>query len=452
MLLKNKKFWMGLVVVIGLVFATLGVSGKFTTTSADDTRIKIVYWHSMAGAPQIALNKLVSQYNASQTKYKIVAEYQGAYPESLPKYLNVAKSNVAPTIFQAQEIATSALIKSGATEPVQTFVDADSNYDVSDLEPGLVKYYTVNNKLRSMPFNSSVPVLYYNKTLVKKLGLKALPVDPSYSDITNLAKAITQKTNNKTKGMTLEAYGWLFEELTANQNAQLANHQNGREPGKRATKLNMTSPAAIKLMQWAKVNIDNKSFANYGAGSVAETNQLAGFLSNKVGIFMQSSASIGDIQAGAKFDVGVTYLPHPDDTPRNGLPIGGASLWVTKDKSTEQKNGAWDFLKFLASPKSQAQWRLETGYLATNKKAKEDPKVLAAVKKNPNLAVPTQQLETSKQNVVTQGLLVPILPIERANVEAAMQAIYAGANITKSLKAAEKATNESLAAYNAANP
>lgn len=450
MLFKQKKFWLSFILIIGLFFATLSIGGKFSTTSAADQRIKIVYWHSMAGAPQIALNKLVAQYNKSQTKYQIVPEYQGAYPESLPKYLNVASSNVAPTIIQAQEIATSALIKSNATQPVQDFIDQEQ-YDTSDLEPGILQYYTVNHKLRSMPFNSSVPVLYYNKSLVKKLGLDPLPVDPTYNDITKLAQAITQKTNHKTKGMTLEAYGWLFEELTANQNAQLANYQNGRAPGKYATKLNIATPAAIKTMNWAKTNIANGSFANYGAGTVAETNQLASFLSNKVGMFMQSSASISDIQSGAKFDVGVTYLPHPDDTPRNGLPIGGASLWITKSKSSAQKAGAWDFLKFLATAKAQAQWRLETGYLAINKKAQNEPKVVAAVKKNPNLAVPTQQLETSKQNVVTQGPLVPILPIERANVEAAMQAIYGGADVVKSLKTAEKATNTALAAYNDAN-
>ncbi len=37
-------------------------------------------------------------------------------------------------------------------------------------EPNIAAYYTVNNELYSMPFNSSTPILYYNKDMFEKQG------------------------------------------------------------------------------------------------------------------------------------------------------------------------------------------------------------------------------------------------------------------------------------------
>ena len=41
--------------------------------------------------------------------------------------------------------------ESGWTVPMQEMIDAD-NYDVSEIEPNLAAYYTIDNQLYSMPF------------------------------------------------------------------------------------------------------------------------------------------------------------------------------------------------------------------------------------------------------------------------------------------------------------
>lgn len=431
-----------------LVVILMGISHWETKTASASQRTTIIFWHSMGGKPAAALKQLVAKYNAAQDKYTVVPEYQGAYTESLPKYLNVANSSAAPAIVQAQEIATSTMLSTHSTIPMSQLL---AKQTTDQIEDNIARYYTVNQQLQAMPFNSSTPVLYYNKNLVEKLGLTPLPEDPSYSDVLNLAKALTEKTGGQTKGMTIEAYGWLFEELTANQNQMLANHDNGRAAGQYATKINIDTHAAKRLMQFMTQAIHDKSFVNYGSGDVAEANQQTAFLAGKVGIFMQSSASTGDLQTNATFKLGVTYLPHADGIARNGLALGGAALWANKNQSATIKKGVADFMQFMSSAPSQAQWRLATGYLAVNKNAKNLPQITAAVAKDPNLGVATKQLATSQKNSVTAGPLVPILPIERTNVETAMQSIANGADIDRSLKVAEDATNQALASYNAAN-
>ena len=39
----------------------------------------------------------------------------------------------------------------------------------------ITAYYTVNDELYSMPFNSSTPILYYNKDMFDKAGITDVP-------------------------------------------------------------------------------------------------------------------------------------------------------------------------------------------------------------------------------------------------------------------------------------
>ena len=119
---------------------------------------------------QEALNRIVEEYNTSQDEIQVNAEYQGTYDESLTKFNAVAGTDSAPTMIQTFEIGTMSMINSGQIIPIQEFVDADG-YDMSGLEENIINYYSLDGKFYSMPFNSSTPVMYYNKDAFKAAGL-----------------------------------------------------------------------------------------------------------------------------------------------------------------------------------------------------------------------------------------------------------------------------------------
>ncbi|HBT90243.1 MAG TPA: ABC transporter substrate-binding protein, partial [Ruminococcaceae bacterium] len=52
-------------------------------------------------------------------------------------------------------------------------------------------YYTVNDKLYSMPFNSSTPLLYYNKDAFKAAGLDPEKPPKTLEEIISLAPKLT---------------------------------------------------------------------------------------------------------------------------------------------------------------------------------------------------------------------------------------------------------------------
>jgi sn-glycerol 3-phosphate transport system substrate-binding protein len=402
----------------------------------------------MSGEPQKALDKIVKDYNQSQKKVVVKAEYQGEYTESLPKYQSVGGTEKAPTIVQVQEIGTKAMINSGFIEPVQKFIDQD-NYDTAQLEKNILSYYTVDNKLYSMPFNSSTPVLYYNADALKKAGIEIKSKDLTFEQLEDYAKKVTDSHAGKMKGFALQPYGWLFEELLANQGSLLVNKENGHAGT--PTKAVFNNEAGKSILQWAQNMIKDKSFVDYGTGANAGNDMVAGFLSEKVAMFIQSSANIRDVVNHADFEVGVAYLPHPESVQRNGVAIGGASLWMSKGKSSEEQKAAWDFMKFLASPHTQAEWHTGTGYFAIHPQAYKDPVVKEAYRKVPQLQVPVQQLQSTKASTATQGALMQSLPEERKAVENAMESVYNGEDIGRALDKAVKETNAAIKKANQVN-
>ena len=128
----------------------------------------ITFWHSMGGVNGEAIDTLVIKFNdENEYGFTVDAQYQGEYDDSLNKLKSAQIGNMGADLVQVYEIGTRFMIDSGWIVPMQQMIDADS-YDVSEIEPNLAAYYTIDNELYSMPFNSSTPILYYNKDLFEQ--------------------------------------------------------------------------------------------------------------------------------------------------------------------------------------------------------------------------------------------------------------------------------------------
>ena len=166
----------------------------------------VTFWHAMGGAAQEALNKIVEDYNNSQDKIQVNAEYQGTYDEALTKFHSVAGTDSAPTMIQVFEIGTMSMVNSGHIEPIQTFIDQDG-YDMSGLEENIINYYKIDDQFYSMPFNSSTPVMYYNKDAFEAAGLDPEAPPATFEAVEEAGKKITE-ANPEMKGFALQAV-WL---------------------------------------------------------------------------------------------------------------------------------------------------------------------------------------------------------------------------------------------------
>ncbi|MBM7838868.1 sn-glycerol 3-phosphate transport system substrate-binding protein [Alkalihalobacillus xiaoxiensis] len=428
------------ILISSMSIVALAACGSSDGTGGDEKTI-VTFWHSMGGPAQVALDQIVSSYNESQDEVQVNAEFQGTYEESLPKFHSVGGTEDAPTIIQVQEIGSMSMINSGNIEPIQRFID-EEEYDMSGLEENITNYYNIDGQFYSMPFNSSTPVMYYNKDAFEAAGLDPEAPPQTYEEIEAAGQTIAE-ANDGMRGFALQAYGWLFEELLANQGGHLLNNDNGRSD--LATEVAFDDEKGRSIFKWVERMIEDETFMNYGTNS---DNMVAGFLSGEVAMFMQSSAQSRDVIDNAPFEVGVGFIPYPEQEEREGVVIGGASLWMSAGKEDAEQEAAWDFMKYMATPEIQAEWHVGTGYFAINPAAYDEQVAQDAYVDMPQLQTAVQQLQATTPTVATQGALMDMIPEERKIIETALESVYNGENADAAF---DEAVNQVNAAIEQAN-
>ncbi|MED4401915.1 ABC transporter substrate-binding protein [Metabacillus fastidiosus] len=404
-------------------------------------KTEVVFWHAMSGPLEEALKRLADDFNKSQDKIEVKPEFQGTYEEALTKFNAVAGTEDAPTIMQTFEVGTKYMIDTGKIEPVQKFIDED-NYDISQWEKNISSYYTVDGKQYSMPFNSSTPVVIYNKDAFKEAGLDPEKAPETYSELKEAAKKLTKEDKSQ-YGFSILNYGWFFEQMLAVQGGLYVDQENGRKGD--ATKATFNDEKGLKVFQL--ISDMHKEGTYYNVGQNWD-DMRAAFQSKKIAMYLDSSAGVKNIVDNAPFEVGVAYLPIPDDVEREGVIIGGASVWMSNGISEERQKAAWEFMKYLTTPEVQAKWHIETGYFAINPKAYEEDIVKKEWEKYPQLKVTVDQLHDTKTSTATQGALISVFPESRQKVVAGMESLYQGADPKKALDQAAEETNRALEVAN----
>ncbi|NBD24407.1 ABC transporter substrate-binding protein [Paenibacillus glycinis] len=404
--------------------------------------VKVVWWHSMSGELGKAVTQLVADFNASHPDIQVEEVYQGTYDDSLNKMKASLDSKSGPSLIQVYEIGSKFMVDSKAITPVQDFIDSE-NYDVSNLEENILGYYTFDNKLYSMPFNTSNPILYYNKDMFKAAGLDPEKPPATYEEVKNAAKALTK--DGKT-GASFAIYGWFMEQFFANQGAEYDNNGNGRTDT--ATESLVNADAGVKTLTWWKDLVDSKVALNLGR-KTDDTKKA--FLAGQIGMTLDSTASLRGIVDGAKgkFEVGTAFLPKPEGAGDGGVVVGGASLWIMNNKPADEQKAAWEFIKYLAQPDTQAKWHINTGYFPITKKAYDEQIVKDNMAAYPQFKTAVDQLHATKLSPATQGAVMGVFPEARQIVEGAIEEAFGGQKDPKAaLDDAAKAITEKIATYN----
>ncbi len=405
----------------------------------------ISFWHSMGGVNGAAINTLVEKFNA-ENEYGITvnAQYQGEYDDAINKLKSAQIGNMGADLVQVYEIGTRFMMESGWIVPMQDCVDQD-NYDVSEIEPNLAAYYTIDDKLYSMPFNSSTPLLYYNKDMFEKAGIEEVP--DSLEGIEKIGQDLLDK-GGAGEVISLGVYGWFFEQFIGKQGLNYANNGNGRDALATAVEFDTNGGAKNLLEAWKKLS--DEGFApNVGRGGDAG---LADFSAGKSAITLGSTASLKQIlqDVNGKFEVGTAYFPKVKESDEGGVSIGGASLWALNNNDPKKLRATWEFVKFLISAESQAYWNAETGYFPVTVKAHEEDVFKENIEKYPQFETAIEQLHDSAPEYA--GALISVFPEARSTVESEIENMLNGKkSVDDAVSDMAESINKSIEEYNLLN-
>lgn len=429
--------------------ATKGTQYQKDLTAGSGAEVDLTFWHSMGGIGGTALQKLIDDFN---TKYagivKVTGQYQGSYDDSINKLKTAETAGSGPNIMQCYDIGTRFMIDSGWVLPVQDAIDQCS-WDIKQLEPNVAAYYTVNKKLYCMPFNSSAPVLFYNKDEFKAAGLTAAP--KTFTEIMDYSKKLT-KTDASGKftqqGIGMYVYGWFAEQSLNKMLLPEYNNNNGRT--KNPTKVAMDTNGGLKKFYTAyKELITSGAMPSY---AVSDANGQAAFISGKLAMYASSSSNLRTLTTGIKnsFDLGVGDFPGVDSSAKGGISIGGAALYMLKNNDARVRQAEWMFLKYMSSSPVQASWSISTGYFPANVNSQKEQVFIDNLKTYPQIQSALDQLHAS--TAASCGGLCTIGTQARKIVETNLSKVVNDQmTVDAAVKDAATQINSALDDYNAAN-
>ncbi|MEI7872157.1 MAG: sn-glycerol-3-phosphate ABC transporter substrate-binding protein UgpB [Alphaproteobacteria bacterium] len=434
-----------------ILLSSVAAAAVLVSAQGAVAQTEIQWWHAMGGNLGEVVNDLAAGFNKSQSEYKVNPVYKGSYTETLTAAIAAFRAKQAPHIVQVFEVGTANMMAAkGAVYPVyQLMADAKEPFDPKSYIGPVYGYYsTTDGKLLSMPFNSSTPVLYWNKELLSKAGLDPNKPPKTWPELGEMAKKAVAA--GAKCGFTPQWQTWtMIENYGAWHNLPYATKQNGF--GGTDIELKFNDAPRVKFIQmladWSK----DKTFV-YGG---REGKSTALFTAGECAFHIASSATASAIDKALGSDkFGMAMMPYSPDVapkPQNSI-IGGATLWVLQGRPAAEYKGVAKFLNYLASTPVQAKWHQETGYVPVTLAAAEVTAKDGFYKKFPGREIAVEELTLNPPTDNSKGLRIGNFVQIRDIVDSELENVWSGKKDAKTaLDDAVKAGNEQLKRFEAAN-
>lgn len=382
--MRNTKRLTAAILLAGLSTAALS-----SAASAQQTVVDFYYPIQVGGPLTQVIDGYVTEFEAANPDIDIVPVYSGNYQDTTTKALTAAKAGDPPALAVLLATDIFTLIDEDVIEPIDTyFTDEDQEW-VDGFMPAYLASAQVDGHLWSVPFQRSTAVLYWNKDAFSEAGLDPEKYPTTWDEMVEFGKAVVAKdaSGNVTRwGVGIPgnpgSAQWLFTALAAQNGARLMNDA--------GTEVYLTDPKVVEALQFWR---DLSAVEGIHPPGIQEWGTTpSDFLEGRIAMVWTTTGNLTNIRNNASFDFGVA--PYPGN-PDSASALGGGNLYIFKDASEEEKAAAMKFAKFLTSDELQADWSIQTGYVAPREGSWETQALQDYVAEVPAADVARQQIPTS---------------------------------------------------------
>lgn len=294
------------------------------------------YWETEGH--QVALDKVIKDYNASQDKYEVTAKYVPF--ADFKKQLSIGAS--------ADELPDIAILDSpdhASYAAMGIFEDITGKFDVSNYYEGTVNSCTIDGKLYGVPFGVNCLALYYNEDMLKAASV-AVPT--TWDELKAAAKALTTDSvtglalcSVQNEEGTFNFVPWLWSTGATSYDI---NNNNGIR-------------ALTFIQDLVNEGVMSKECINWTQGDVM--NQ---FISGNVAMMENGPWQIPTMQSEAP-DLNWKVTLIPKDSQYSSV-LGGENYAVISGGNV---TGALDFLTY-STAEAQVKFLMESfGYISADK-------------------------------------------------------------------------------------
>jgi multiple sugar transport system substrate-binding protein len=395
--------------------------------------VTIEYWHinsATFGAGAVA--KSIAAFQAEHPEITVVDRFQeGDYGGVINNLQAAIAAGNPPAVaqigynfrlFALDELPHAPIAELGADDP------GYGNYLAGFADGILGVGQAADGTQHAVPYAISTPLLYYNADLFRAAGLDPDAPPATWEEVRAAARAIRAATGEYGLGIQVsDSNNWVPQSMIESNGGRILDEE-GR--------VVVDSPEAVQIFTfWQQLARDDQSLP-----VITDGEQQQAFLGGRLGMYIRTSASLGNFSRQAPFELRTAPFPTWGDQPRR-VAAGGNALFIFAREPAQQR-AAYEFVKFVTGPAGQTIWVQETGYLPVAKGLDDDPAHLQGYfAENPLV-----QASLAQQGDIVAWLPLPGprgLEAEQALIEA-RQAILGGAEVEPALAAAAARMRELL--------
>lgn len=315
--------------------------------------VELTLWHAYGGSFGEEFEAVINDFNATHPDIAVEPSYGGSLYTMRDKLLTAIAGNAAPDVAQIDQFWSSELAGAGAIVRMEDFIAADPEINRSDILNKAWETATYEDEIWTMPFSLSNIALYYNKDLFTKAGLDPDEPPTTWEELIEVGKALTQDTNGDG---TIDQWGLWFPLKISRGNVYywfaFLWQAGGQIFDADFAQAEFNGPAGVEALRFWNALVHEHSIV-----PLAPPEQ--GFETDQVAMTFASTARLNRyIDALGSDKLGMAPMPHHE---QRATGIGGANLAILS--TAEDKDAAWEFVKWMTSPETNLRWSMQTGYL-----------------------------------------------------------------------------------------
>lgn len=284
---------------------------------------------------EATFEKIEELWNEQHPDIEIEAEFLVDNGMS-DKYMLALQNGTSADVVSCALDWTTTFGNAGLLAPLDEFIAKDG-VDVSMYVPGAINASTTGGSLRALPFRSETYVLFYNKDLLAAAGYDKAP--ETWDEVKEIAAACT-KDGVAGYGICGTNYGnYSFQYIT------MLRCHGGTVLNADNTASTLGTETALQVAQLYK------DLAAYAPASMLENDNVANrtlFASGKIAMYLSGIYDVPEIiKANPDLNFACAMVPTGNGAERSTI-LGGWSVGIAE--CSEEKEAAWEFVKFLTSP------------------------------------------------------------------------------------------------------
>jgi multiple sugar transport system substrate-binding protein len=337
--------------VLAIVISLVACGGS--EEAGEEGEVTVTIWQTYNDEENAVFKDLVARFEELNPTIKIQST-RLPFVGAEPKIQTALITKTAPDIARVDVSFLPFLAEKRALVHLEPYGIKSLKEEIF---PVALATCTVDGKTWGLPDQINCLVMFYNKAVFEESGLDPDSHPKTWAEFIDMAKTLTDRKAGKF-GFGMRNSLWWTLPFFYTYGAEFLNDD--------MTECLLNSPNAVEAFQF-KIDLYRKHKVEGGAWRAGGIANDVGFQNGKYAVIMSGPWSIKGFERTG-IDFGVGLIPEgPEGTASN---IGGNNLVVFN--TSEHPAEAVEFLKFMASRETQAEWCNRLGQIPVNALAAQD--------------------------------------------------------------------------------